>query len=75
MITLINTLKLKGAIAAAGYTQKTLAKAIGISENTLNRKVNRKKRMYVDEVDLLCDLLSIQTDEQKCAIFLSGQSQ
>ena len=40
--------KLKGKIAEAGYSQRSLALELGMSKNTLNSKVNGKIPFYID---------------------------
>lgn len=72
---MINTNLLKGAIASAGYTQRSLAKQIKMSENALNHKVNGKKDFKLGEVTTICEALAITDDKQKLEIFLSLSSQ
>ena len=67
--------KLKSRIVEAGYTQKSLAKAMGISKNTLNSKINGKTQFNLKEVDTLCELLAICAPEEKAQIFLICSSQ
>ena len=51
---------------ANGYTQKELAKSLGISEQTLTRKL--KKRVFgTDEAAKIVELLSI--DDPKAVFF------
>lgn len=74
------TNELKGRIVAAGYSQKTLAEAMGkkgipISENTLSKKVNGRVPFDTDEVVCICDLLRILDNDEKAHIFLSCPSQ
>jgi DNA-binding XRE family transcriptional regulator len=50
----------------AGYTQKELAKSLGISEQTLTRKL--KKRVFgTDEAAKIVELLNI--DDPKAVFF------
>ena len=67
-------MQLKARIMGGGYTQRSLAKAIGISKNTLNSKVNGNVQFNLDEVEKICKVLHIDTSEEKCAIFLQGTS-
>ena len=67
----MNINELKGAIARAGFTQKTLARAIDMPINTLNAKVNGKSKLTVDEAELICEVLSISDSAEKVKIFLS----
>lgn len=71
----MNSNMLKGRIVSAGYTQRSLAKKIGMSKNTLNAKVLGKSAFNTDEILTICDLLSIDSDMEKAQIFLSNPSQ
>lgn len=62
--------KLKGKIAEAGFTQRSLAKALGMSKNTLNSKVNGKTPFNTLEIQKICALLHIQENAEKADIFL-----
>lgn len=63
--------KLKGKIAEAGYSQRSLARELGISKNTLNSKVNGKVPFNTVEIERLCEKLGIYDGAEKAAIFLS----
>lgn len=72
---MMQTNALKGKIAAAGYSQNSLAAAMcaagtKISKNTLSKKVNGQAPFDTDEVICLCDLLSITDNNEKAFIFL-----
>ncbi len=67
--------KLKGKIVEAGYTQRSLAKEVGMSKNTLNSKVNGKVPFNTDEIERICASLSIVDPVEKAAIFLPQASQ
>ena len=62
--------KLKGKIAEAGYSQRSLAKEIGMSKNTLNSKVNGKIPFNTVEIEAICDKLGIKNPVEKASIFL-----
>lgn len=62
--------KLKGKIVEAGYSQRSLAREIGMSKNTLNSKVNGKTPFNTVEIELICAKLSIVDPAEKAAIFL-----
>ena len=62
---------LKGKMVEAGYTQRSLAKALNMSKNTLNSRINGKTAFDVDEVQRVCVLLNINSASDKCDIFLS----
>jgi DNA-binding XRE family transcriptional regulator len=66
----MNKNELKGAIARAGYNQKTLSKAMGMPINTLNLKVNGKSKITVEEAEMMCDILKIVDASDKVKIFL-----
>lgn len=71
---MVNALQLKARILSEGHTQRSLAKVIGISKNTLNSKINGSVQFNIDEVEKICDALHIDAPEEKCAIFLHGSS-
>ena len=76
----MRTNELKGKIVAAGYSQRSLAAAMknagtSMSENTLSKKVNGLTPFNTDEIYCLCDLLSINDDNEKAYIFLQSPSQ
>lgn len=71
----MNRMKLIGKIAESGHTQKSLAAAIGMSENTLSSRINGKSSFNVDEVLSICNALNISDNAEKAAIFLSNASQ
>lgn len=62
--------KLKGKIVEAGYSQRSLARELGISKNTLNAKVNGKTPFNTVEIEKLCDKLGISDCAEKASIFL-----
>ena len=72
---MINTKLLKGKIVSAGMTQQELAKKMHMSENTFSSKINNKSSFDIMEVFQLCELLSINSGDEKCEIFLSAASQ
>lgn len=51
--------ELKGKIKAKGYTQKKLAKEIGISPKTLSNKFN-KGILGADEIEKMIKILDIK---------------
>lgn len=62
--------KLKGRIVEAGYSQRSLAKELGMSKNTLNAKVNGKIPFNTVEIQKICDKLGIYDTNDKANIFL-----
>lgn len=55
----MNANLLKGKIVESGMTQSELAKAIGISENSLSRKIQGKRDFRLIEVVEICNVLNI----------------
>ncbi len=53
-----------------GYTQRSLAEAVGINKNTLNRKLNGRADFTLIEVNSICKLLNIDDIGEKAKIFL-----
>lgn len=68
---MLNASKLKGKIAEAGMTQGDLAAAIGITPNTLTRKLSGKRDFTVGEIDRICAALHIVDCNTKVQIFLA----
>ncbi len=68
---MINVKKLKGKIIEAGYTQKKLAEAVGLSENTLSYKIRGKRDFTTGEIDRICKVIHITDNQQKAQIFLA----
>jgi len=66
----INKALFKMALERAGYTQCSLAKKMGCSKNTLNNKVNGHVKVTTEEAKIMCELLHIDSVEEKCQIFL-----
>lgn len=56
----MNANLLKAKITEKGETQKSVAKAIGISENSLSRKINGVREFRLSEIFNLCDFLDIE---------------
>lgn len=63
---MINMPEFRAAMARKNYTQKSLAKELGISEQTFRRRLN-KGVFGTDEVLRMVDLLDIN---DPCFIFL-----
>lgn len=56
-----------------GHTQKSLAKAIGISKNTMNLKINGNGFFDTEQIEKICDVLGIESGQEKAAIFLANR--
>lgn len=72
---MVNTNVFLGLMKAAGYSQKSLAKEVGMSENTMSLKVNNKGVFNADEIEKICDALNITDGAQKSFVFLYSPSQ
>lgn len=53
---------LKRALAGAGVTYKMVAELIGVSENTVQMKINGYSDFYVSEQKKICEKWAISTD-------------
>lgn len=65
----------KSVVVRKGYTQDTLASALEMSANTMSSRVNGKSCFDTDEIDRICEILDITSNEEKAAIFLAKASQ
>lgn len=72
---MLNISKLRGHMAEKGYTQKMLAKKIGISANTMTSRMTRQTAFNTVEAERICDILCITDNEEKAQIFLWNPSQ
>lgn len=54
-----NHSKLLGRIRERGYTQKSLAEAIGMNTGTMSLKINNGSFFVTDEIDAICEKLDI----------------
>jgi plasmid maintenance system antidote protein VapI len=66
---MVNTNLLKGKIIEKGFTFKSLASAMNLSELTLRRKINNVTSFYIEESILLKNTLNISTDEYIAIFF------
>ena len=55
--------KLEGRIKECGFTQKTLAKHIGIANSSMCLKLNNKAHFRFIEIVAICEALDIATSE------------
>lgn len=72
---MVNTNKIKGKIAENGYTQESLANAVGMSRTTLRRKIEGNTDLTVSEVEALCKALKISENELLLYFFYNASSQ
>ena len=66
---MLNANALRAEIARQGMTQKSVAKSIGISENSFSTKMKTGK-FGLDEADAICRLLDIR---DPVAVFFAQQ--
>lgn len=71
---MLNRNKLRGRMAEKDFSQRRLAKELHINENTFSSKM-KNGDFTIEQVDKLCELLDIDTPEDKCDIFLTIVSQ
>ena len=57
-------------MAENGVSQEALAKMIGVSKSTFNRKINGRQPFNTDEIHRICAALDIQDEAEKAKIFL-----
>ena len=55
----MNTNILKGRMVEKGFTQESLAKAVGISTNSMSRKLLGERQFRLGEVVKICEVLEI----------------
>lgn len=55
----MNTNILKGRMVEKGFTQESLAKAVGISTNSMSRKLLGERQFRLGEVVRICEVLEI----------------
>lgn len=73
---MVDVNKLKSRIVLAGHTQRTLVaelreKGFPMTENTLSAKMNGRSQFYVEDAQAICEILGIESSEEKAAIFLA----
>lgn len=61
--------RLLGRMVEHGYTQKSLAEAIGVSESHFCQKLGGKFPFKQSEMQRICDVLSIPPAEIGCFFF------
>lgn len=62
---MIDTRKVKARMVMLGLTQPIVAKKMGINVATFNAKLNNGRRLYIDEYLKLCDILELNTAEER----------
>lgn len=64
-----NTPLLLKYIDKSGYKRSYIAKYLGISTYTLSMKINNVIEFWASEIDALCELLNIDTDDRMAIFF------
>lgn len=67
---MINSKKIKGRLVELGMTQKDISSCLGISQPTVNQKINNIRPMGLDEAEKIADLLQISSEEFKEYFFV-----
>ena len=62
---MIDTRKVKARMILLGLTQPAVAKLMNINVATFNQKLNNKRRIYIDEYLKLCEILELNTTEER----------
>ena len=62
---------IKARMIETGYPQRTLAAKLKMSTTSLNLKLAGKRAFDINEVLSLCEVLGINSPEEKVSIFLS----
>nr|DAK91630.1 MAG TPA: Regulatory protein [Caudoviricetes sp.] len=71
---MVDTIRLKGLIVSAGFSQRTFAKYIGMNKDTFNLKINNKSDFKTGEIEKICEALHIVKASDKVDIFLCKSS-
>ena len=66
---MVNKNKLRGRMIEKGETYESLAKKLNITKNTLYNKANGISSFTTDEAEMICDILHITDNNDKCDIF------
>ena len=69
---MVDKRKLKAAIVAAGETQGTLAKKIGLRTTSLNYRINGKLDFRASEIRDIAKVLGL-SQEETFSIFFGGE--
>lgn len=65
---------IRGLIAEKRTSQREVARKMGVSAQSLNRKINGKRSFTVEEATKLCEILAIPVS-RRAEIFLPMSSQ
>ena len=59
-----NKRKLNAAMALKGYTQEKLAKELGLSKFSINKKINGVSDFKAKEIQAICQILQIKNKDE-----------
>lgn len=66
---MVNTHKIKTRMFELQVTRDEIAKKMSLDPATLSAKINNKRRIYIDEVKMLCDILELNTSQDLTEYF------
>jgi len=66
-----DTLKLELYISKSGYKVSYISKCLNLSTQGFKNKINNKTQFKTEEISILCDLLKIDTLEEKESVFFA----
>lgn len=66
-----NSKKLKSLLILNGLSQKKIADYLQISIQSVNYKINNKRRFTTLEIVKMCKILHLQNNEDICKIFFN----
>ena len=67
---MINTAEFRGTMVACGFTQKSLAEYLHMSENALSAKIRGVRPFTLGEVRSICEAFHLTDPVVVCKIFL-----
>ena len=67
-----DTAKLNKRIEDSGLKKSYIAKVLGMADSTLSRKISNVQDFKASEIDALCNILGIDSLEEKEAIFFAA---
>ncbi len=66
---MVDSIKIRQRMLELGFTQSTLANKVGISQSSLNQKINNLRPFYLDEALRLADILKIDKEQFEIYFF------
>lgn len=62
---MVDTELLRERMKRCGYTQKEMAKRLGITQPNLSQKINNKRRLSIDQMIEMSEALGIKPSEYR----------